>query len=163
MVIYTLEDIEAKIIPIAKQYDLSKVYLFGSYARGEEDENSDIDIALELEDVSKYIDVYGRLLTIFDGDVDVLLVSDLLAPKTNVGKLVKKNFLNDRVLIYQKLEGAMVEKLDNNPRMRDITEYNEFTQNAIKESLEKYKTEGITKSFESIDNYFERMVRENTK
>ena len=57
MVIYTLDDIEAKIIPIAKQYNISKVYLFGSYARGEEDENSDIDIALELEDVSKYMDV----------------------------------------------------------------------------------------------------------
>lgn len=54
----------------------------------------------------------------------------------------------------------MVENLNNNPRMRDITEYNEVTQNAIKESLEKYKTEGITKSSESIDNYFERMVRE---
>ena len=58
MVIYTLDDIQAKIIPIAKQYNISKVYLFGSYARGEEDENSDIDIALELEDVSKYMDVY---------------------------------------------------------------------------------------------------------
>lgn len=29
----------------------------------------------------------------------------------------------------------MVENLDNNPRMRDITEYNETTQKAIKESL----------------------------
>ena len=57
----------------------------------------------------------------------------------------------------------MVEKLNNNLRTRDITEYNKVTQNAIKESLEKYKTEGITKSPESIDNYFERMVRENTK
>ena len=57
----------------------------------------------------------------------------------------------------------MVENLENKPRMRDITEYNEVTQNAIKESLQKYKTEGITKSSESIDNYFERMVRENTK
>ncbi|MCY7062912.1 hypothetical protein MK385_08975 [Streptococcus oralis] len=56
-----------------------------------------------------------------------------------------------------------MENFDNKVRLRDITEYNEFTQNAIKESLEKYKTEGITKSFESIDNYFERMVRENTK
>ena len=58
MVIYTLDDIEAKIIPIAKQYNLSKVYLFGSYARGEEDENSDIDIALELKDVSKYMAIW---------------------------------------------------------------------------------------------------------
>lgn len=71
--IYTLDDIEAKIIPIAKQYNISKVYLFGSYARGEEDENSDIDIALELEDVSKYMDVYGSLSSISVGNVVVAL------------------------------------------------------------------------------------------
>ena len=102
MVIYTLDDIEAKIIPIAKQYNISKVYLFGSYARGEEDENSDIDIALELEDVSKYMDVYGSLSSIFGGNVDILLVSDLLSPRTYIGALVKKSFLNDRILLYHK-------------------------------------------------------------
>lgn len=100
--VYTINQIKDKIYPVAKKYDLSKVYLFGSYSRGEADEKSDVDIALELEDDSLYFDVYGRLLTIFDGDVDVLLVSDLLAPKTNVGKLVKKNFLNDREVIYEK-------------------------------------------------------------
>ena len=100
--IYTLDDIEAKIIPIAKQYNISKVYLFGSYARGEEDENSDIDIALELEDVSKYMDVYGCLSSIFGGNVDILLISDLLSPRTNIGALVKKSFLNDRILLYHK-------------------------------------------------------------
>lgn len=100
--VYTVEQIKDKIFPIAKQYDLSKIYLFGSYARGEADEKSDVDIALELEDDSVYFDVYGKLLTIFDGDVDVLLVGDLLAPKTNIGKLVKKNFLNDREVIYEK-------------------------------------------------------------
>lgn len=100
--VYTIDEIKAKIIPISKQYNLSKVYLFGSYARGEEDENSDIDIALELEDESSYFDVYGKLLTLFDGEIDILLVSDLLSPKTNIGKLVKKNFLNDREVIYEK-------------------------------------------------------------
>ena len=161
--VYTIDEIKAKINPIAKHYNVLKVYLFGSYARGEEDENSDIDIALELDDITKYMDVYESLSSVFNENVDILLVSDLLSPKTNVGSLVKKNFLNDRVLIYQKLERAMVENLDNKPRMRDITEYNEVTQNAVKESLEKYKTEGITKSSESIDNYFERMIRENTE
>ena len=140
------------------------IFIQGSYANNTNvKSNSDIDIALELGDITKFMDVYGHLSTIFSGNIDILLVSDLLSPKTNIGSLVKKNFLNDRVLIYQKLEEAMVENLVNNPRMRDITEYNEVTQNAIKESLEKYKTEGITKSSESIDNYFERMVRENTK
>ena len=98
--VYTVEQIKDKIVPIAKQYDLSKIYLFGSYARG--DGKSDIDIALELEDDSIYFDVYGRLLTIFDSNIDILLVSDLLSPKTNIGKLVKKNFLNDREVIYEK-------------------------------------------------------------
>ena len=48
--VYTVEQIKDRIVPIAKQYDLSKIYLFGSYARGEADEKSDVDIALELED-----------------------------------------------------------------------------------------------------------------
>ncbi len=100
--VYTIDQIKEKIVPIAKQYDLSKIYLFGSYARGEADEKSDVDISLELEDDSIYFDVYGRLLTIFDGNIDILLVSDLLSPKTNIGKLVKKNFLNDREVIYEK-------------------------------------------------------------
>lgn len=98
--VYTIDEIKAMINPIAKQYNLSKVYLFGSYARGEEDENSDVDIALELEDVSKYMDVYGSLSSIFYEKVDILLVSDLLSPRTNIGELVKKCFLNDRILLY---------------------------------------------------------------
>lgn len=99
--VYTIDEIKAKIIPIAKQYNLSKVYLFGSYARGEEDENSDIDVALEIEDESQYMDVYEILSNVFNCDVDILLVNDLLNPRTNIGTLVKKNFLHDRVLIYQ--------------------------------------------------------------
>lgn len=100
--VYTIDEIKAKIIPIAKQYNLSKVYLFGSYARGEEDENSDIDIALEIEDESQYMDVYGIIYRVFNCDVDILLVNDLLNPRTNIGTLVKKNFLHDRVLLYHK-------------------------------------------------------------
>ena len=46
-------------------------------------------------------------------------------------------------------------------RTRSIDEYNEVTQKAFKESISKYKNEGITKSTESVDDYFERMVREN--
>ena len=115
--VYTIDEIKDKINLIAKQHNLSKVYLFGSYARGEADEKSDVDIALELEDESTYFDVYGNLLTIFHGEIDIFLVSDLLSPKTNIGFLVKKNFLNDRVLIYQKFEGAIEENLDNNVRI----------------------------------------------
>ena len=83
---------KGKIVPVAKQYDLSKIYLFGSYARGEADGKSDVDIALELEDDSIYFDVYGRLLTIFDGNIDILLVSDLLSPKNKHWEVSQEKF-----------------------------------------------------------------------
>lgn len=41
--VYTLEEIKAKAIPIAKKYGVKKLSLFGSYARGEADEKSDLD------------------------------------------------------------------------------------------------------------------------
>ena len=41
--VYTLEEIKAKAIPIAKKYGVKKFSLFGSYARGEADEFSDLD------------------------------------------------------------------------------------------------------------------------
>ena len=45
--IYTIEELKAIIIPIAKKYGIQKVYLFGSIARGDGDENSDIDLSIE--------------------------------------------------------------------------------------------------------------------
>ena len=33
--VYTIEQIQEKIIPLAEKYNLSAVYLFGSYARVE--------------------------------------------------------------------------------------------------------------------------------
>lgn len=45
--IYTIEEIQSIIIPIARQYKGLKVYLFGSYARGEADEKSDIDFRID--------------------------------------------------------------------------------------------------------------------
>ncbi|WP_270744601.1 nucleotidyltransferase family protein [Lactococcus petauri] len=42
--ILTIEEITEKVAPIAKKYNLKEVYLFGSYARGEAREDSDIDL-----------------------------------------------------------------------------------------------------------------------
>ena len=42
--IYTIEELREIITPIAIQHNVEKVYLFGSYARGEATENSDVDL-----------------------------------------------------------------------------------------------------------------------
>lgn len=44
---YTIEEIQRKINPIAKEYGVKRMYLFGSYAKYLAKENSDIDIIIE--------------------------------------------------------------------------------------------------------------------
>ena len=42
--ILSLEDIINAVKPLVQKYHISEVYLFGSYARGEADKDSDVDI-----------------------------------------------------------------------------------------------------------------------
>ena len=45
--IYSLDEIRCRIIPVAKAYGICRVYLFGSYARNEATEQSDIDLLID--------------------------------------------------------------------------------------------------------------------
>ena len=45
--IYTLEEIAQRVRPVAERYHLRAVYVFGSYARGEARENSDVDLLVD--------------------------------------------------------------------------------------------------------------------
>lgn len=47
MSIYTINEIADKVRPIAEAYAIDNIYLFGSYARGEATEESDIDLYVE--------------------------------------------------------------------------------------------------------------------
>ena len=42
--VYSIEEIRQRIEPVAKKYGVSMIWLFGSYARGEATEKSDIDL-----------------------------------------------------------------------------------------------------------------------
>ena len=48
-----LEKITEKIRPIAKKYNLTYVWIFGSYAKKKQNKNSDIDILVKTEDVAE--------------------------------------------------------------------------------------------------------------
>ena len=45
--IYTLDEIAQRIRPVAERYRLRAVYVFGSYARGEAGEDSDVDLLVD--------------------------------------------------------------------------------------------------------------------
>lgn len=44
---YTIDEIKEKANPLAKQYGVSRMSLFGSYARGEADDKSGIDLIID--------------------------------------------------------------------------------------------------------------------
>ena len=45
--IYSIEEIRERIEPVVKRFGVSTVWLFGSYARGEATEKSDVDLLIE--------------------------------------------------------------------------------------------------------------------
>lgn len=45
--IYTLDEIKKRILPVIEKYSIPAMYLFGSYARGEATEDSDLDFLLD--------------------------------------------------------------------------------------------------------------------
>lgn len=47
--VYTLEEISRRVRPVAEKYHLKAVYVFGSYARGEATEDSDIDLLVDTD------------------------------------------------------------------------------------------------------------------
>ena len=44
-----INDIKKKITPVLKKYDITKAGIIGSVVRGEMEENSDVDILVEIE------------------------------------------------------------------------------------------------------------------
>lgn len=44
---YTVNDIQRIVSPIADRYGVNRVYLFGSYARGESTPDSDVDLRID--------------------------------------------------------------------------------------------------------------------
>lgn len=56
---FTLETITALVRPLAKKYHVKDIYLFGSYARGEEDAQK-VDI-FEIREVNQDSDFYQTI------------------------------------------------------------------------------------------------------
>lgn len=54
--IYTIKEIKTIIKPILNKYGINEIYLFGSYARGEAKESSDIDIYCNKGNIKTFIE-----------------------------------------------------------------------------------------------------------
>lgn len=54
-----IADIRAMVLPLLEKYDMHTASIFGSYARGEANEHSDLDILVEGNPGFRPLNVYG--------------------------------------------------------------------------------------------------------
>ncbi|HJB59123.1 MAG TPA: nucleotidyltransferase domain-containing protein [Candidatus Faecalibacterium faecipullorum] len=83
--IYTIRQLEERIAPVAKKYGLRAVYLFGSYARGEAREDSDVDLIVDttgtaLKSLLGLGALYCELEDALGKKIDLITVSSLEQP-----------------------------------------------------------------------------------
>ena len=92
------KDVKSYIISVLKKHGVAKASLFGSYVRGEQTTDSDIDILVELEENKSLLDLIRlemELAEVLGRKVDVLTYGSL-------NNLIKDNILRERELIYEK-------------------------------------------------------------
>jgi len=91
-----LEKIKKKINPIAKKYNLMYVWIFGSYAKNNQKENSDIDVLVRTEDVAdgfKIVEIKFALEKALKKEVDIVTTGSIK------GSLLENEDLQE-VLVY---------------------------------------------------------------
>ncbi len=90
-----IEDIKQKISPVLERHGIKKVGLFGSVARGEMKEDSDIDILVEIKEpisLLDFIKIKLEIEKILGREVD-LVEYDTIKP------LLKERILNEEIRI----------------------------------------------------------------
>lgn len=88
------EIIKKSIIPILKKHKVKRAGIFGSYARGEQNKKSDVDILIDIEngDLIDLIRLKNRLEKAINKKVD-------LVEYAGIKKQLKKTILKDEITI----------------------------------------------------------------
>lgn len=97
--IISLEQIREKTIPILRNYPVDKAILFGSFAKGEANNNSDIDLYIDTNGKLKGLDFVGLLEIL----VDTLKIDIDLIDKTHIdtNSLIIEEIENGGMVIYE--------------------------------------------------------------
>ena len=104
--VYTLDEIARRIRPVAAKYRLKAVYVFGSYARGEAREDSDIDLLVDLTgaDLSGFFAIgglYNDLEAALEKEIDFVTTESLEQPSRRMSDKLFQELVNqERREIY---------------------------------------------------------------
>ena len=97
---YTEQELINKLVQIFKQYPIKRAALFGSYARGEQNNDSDLDLILDYEFSKELPDFFGfwdELESVMGLRADVLTFNSL----HTTPHVIKKSILREMRDIYE--------------------------------------------------------------
>lgn len=96
--IYSVDELQSCIVPIAMKYGVERVYLFGSYARGSATAKSDVDLRIDRGDLRGMFALSGMridICNILSKNVDLLTTGSL-------DDDFRQKISEDEVLIYER-------------------------------------------------------------
>ena len=104
--IYTLDEIARRVRPVAEKYRLQAVYVFGSYARGEAGDDSDVDLLVDtngadLKTLFALGGLYSDLEDALEKELSLVTMDSLEQPcrmKSDV--YFRENLARERRMIY---------------------------------------------------------------
>lgn len=95
--VLTIKEIKERILPILSKHNIKEVYLFGSYARGEANKDSDLDIYCDRGDIKSLIDqglLEDELKNALVKDVDIVFIG------SKMDDFFRKQLEEDKIRIY---------------------------------------------------------------
>ena len=102
--VMSIDSIQYLIAPVAKRYGLSKVSLFGSYARGEARPDSDIDLIAEggnYKGLFEYADMIERFEQALGKKIDLVTRTSLNESDRESTRRFAEKIEQDEVLLYE--------------------------------------------------------------
>ncbi len=91
----SIEEVKNKILPLLKEYGVMRAALFGSLVRGEETNESDIDILVELPEKASLLDLAGLKI-----DLEELLKKEVdVITYDSIHPLLKDSILSEKVVV----------------------------------------------------------------
>ena len=93
----SLQAIKEIVVPLAKKYDLERIFLFGSYARGEATDKSDIDFRIDKGSMKglQFCGFYTDMEDALRIPIDILTTQQL--PRKFL-----KSISNEEILLYER-------------------------------------------------------------
>ena len=93
---YTIEEIRQIVVELAKKYGAERIYLFGSYARGEAGTSSDVDLRID-KGAIRGLALAGLLVEL----EDALGVPVDLIPTSSLDDRFLRSIQEEEVLLYE--------------------------------------------------------------